>query len=55
MIFATDPSSETQGQSVRSGERCDKSYQGRAEEVSDCSWVSQNGSIMVHESSQITI
>ena len=23
--------------------RCDESYQARAEEVSDCSWVSQNG------------
>ena len=35
--------------------RCDESYQARAEEVSDCSWVSQNGSVMVHKSSQITM
>ena len=34
---------------------CDRPcYQAWAEEVSDCSWVSQNGSVMVHESSQIT-
>ena len=34
VIFATDPSSETQGQAVRSGERFDERFQARAEVVS---------------------
>ena len=33
VIFATDPSSETQGQAVRSGERFDERFQARAEVV----------------------